>query len=449
MRTESDNEIYITRCKIVKDVCDMYKAQSLRRPGRHRMHKLTGIPLKACEGILRDLTVDGEIEYRENGDSRCEELNVEAETEEEEELEPVFPENLSAEDIGYPSVRDDDQSKDEQIRRLKAELREVKSQSSYLTRMKPDASLKGGTFTLTASDFHYFDRGFLLESYKSLVEKTIRLIEIYEPRKLSVIVNGDIVTGSGIFRNQNMENLLSTTEEQVTGAIFKMIEWDTEMKARLPKVKEIEYITLTGNHDYNRGEPLSQYFVWGCREFGMNMRFVGNEWIANLADDEDSFYNILVEHGYGNSGFGPSSNKLITETLRKIIGFHDRGYYGEKKIRRFNHGHTHWAQVGIRHAEGLYFDTTGGLHRNDRVNIGANSRPTGWISYISPQGSDDIIDPPILITPSDKAVRTDMDDPELLNLNRLEAARCQIGFADVAQERGIMEHVKKRIAGGE
>ena len=117
---------------------------------------------------------------------------------------------------------------------------------------------------------------------------------------------------------------------------------------------------------------------------------------------------------------------------------------------RMSHGHTHWAQVGIERAEGLYFDTTGGLHRNDRVNIGMNTRPTGWICYISPPGeTNTIINPPILISPSPEAIRIDMDNPNLMNLNRAEAARCLIGFAHVAEQLGIMEHVKNRISGGQ
>ena len=176
-------------------------------------------------------------------------------------------------------------------------------------------------------------------------------------------------------------------------------------------------------------------FVWGIRQFGVPAKFVGLRCLMDLGDIPH--YMVLAQHGYGNSTFNSSSNKLIHETLKTVVSYQQRGWVNEKRIRRVLHGHTHFRNIGVEHAENLPFDVTGGLHRNDRVALGMNSRPAGWIVYISPPGTPEIITP-IEVIPSPSILREEMDDPELENKNRIEAARCLAGFAEEARRRGIM-----------
>ena len=341
----------------------------------------------------------------------------------------IIPKTISPSDVGY--VVEDGAA---QITRLKAEIADLKKNQEWLTHSTAQEH-RGGTFTLNLSDLHIFDRGFMLNVMANLESKTIEVLDRFKPRKFIGVLNGDVIPGTGIYRNQQLENVLPRTDQQVGAGAYRFLEFDRMIAENFDGPRE--WIVIEGNHDRSHGEPIIMKFVMAIRQFDVPARFAGTECVVNVADE--GTYNILFEHGYGNSSFGPTSNKQIMETYRKIIGYYARGWDGEKRIRRVAGGHTHWLNVGTERAEGLEFDTTGGLHRNDRANIGKNTRPAGWIVYISPPGSSDIISP-IGLKPSTSIFRVDIEDPELENKNRAEAARCLMAFADEARKRGIISN---------
>ena len=428
------------REKIVS-ICRMYEGRGLNRPGRRRMAKLCDITERKSQRLMTELSNKGSISKRAIGNNKLNDDAIGGSEDEVDESQEksIFPKNINPYDIGYDSP--ETESPQETIRKLRLELEEAKDRDQWFTNSAENEH-RGGLFTLATSDFHYFDRGHLIETTKNLEDKSVKLINLFEPKKLVIVINGDIVTGRGIYRNQENDNILSRSDQQIAGAIFRAYEWDRKISDQCNGIYR-EFIVLCGNHDTNHGEPLVQYFVWGCRQVGMNMRYVGPEWIHNAASE--GFHHILFEHGYGGSTFSPTGNKMVFETLRKLLGYCNRGYWGEKFIRRCCGSHTHWANIGLERAENVYFDTTGGLHRNDRTNIGANTRPTGWIAYISPPCSNDIIEPPPLIHPTRSILRLDMDDPSLEDKNRAEATRCLQGFNDLSKRLGITDYIKKTI----
>lgn len=342
-------------------------------------------------------------------------------------IKSIFPKEISPISIGYTGEDDKDK-----IARLEAELSDLRKTQEWLTHSSAQEH-RGGTFTLNLSDLHIFDRGFMLNVMSNLEEKTIQAMERFKPQRFIGVLNGDIIPGTGIYRNQQLENVLPRADQQVAAGAYRFLEFDRLIANNFDGPRE--WIVIEGNHDRSHGEPIIMKFVMAIRQFDVPARFAGTECVVNVADG--GFYNILFEHGYGNSAFGPTSNKMILETYRKVIGYYGRGYYGEKRIHRVAAGHTHYLCVAMERAEGLEFDTTGGLHRNDRANIGKNTRPVGWIAYVSPPGSDEILSP-IPLRPSSSVLRIDLDDPELENKNRSEAARCLTAFADEARKRGII-----------
>lgn len=338
----------------------------------------------------------------------------------------IIPNQINPEDV-YPA-----NDREMELARLEAENQELRRKLEWLAHTKA-SEFKGGTFTLNSSDYHLHDRGHLISSFRSLVGKVQMLLDQYQPRHFNILVNGDTVPGRGIFRNQALESVLAKTEHQIHAATYRLIEMDEEFKKDGFHPK---WHIVQGNHDWSEGEPTAMKLAFTMKLLGVDTVYIGNQYVLNLADS--GFYNVWVEHGYGNSRNNPTSDHMVAETMKKLHTLSTRGYYGEKQIRRVLHGHTHYLQSGAEKTQDLPFDTTGGLHRNDRANIGMNTRPTGWIVYVSPPGTDDILTP-IELKPDREALYKDLDDPMLENKNRAEAARCLAGFEALATEKGLID----------
>ena len=348
----------------------------------------------------------------------------------------VFPDVIGLDDVGFPK-----EDKDDIIEKLLKENEDLKRNMEWITHSKSN-DLTGGVLTLATSDYHFHDKGHLIKSMCNLQEKVVDLIGQFKPDSFRGIVNGDIIPGRGIYRNQQLENVLPRGDQQVAAGIYKFWEFDQLIKKAYPDLP-IEWIVLQGNHDYSMGDTTTKPFVWGVRMLGVNAKFVGTEWVQDVSDV--GTYNILFEHGYGASDTTPTPPKMIKETIKKIMGYQQDRYIGQDRIHRFCHGHVHWLYVGIERVDGLFFDVTGGLHRNDRVNLGANNRPSGWIAYISPPGSSTILNP-IEITPDRDIYRKEILDPELEEKNRQDASRCLEGFTEIGESLGISDDIRRRRA---
>ena len=362
--------------------------------------------------IVRELIDDGSIEEKIESLFDC--------------SGPIFPDKPTPEQVGY------DQDLEERIQILEEENTRLKSQMEWTTH-SAEHDLSGGTATLNISDLHFHDKGHMLSCFNALTIKTLEPIRHFAPRKFVGIVNGDIIPGRGIYRNQAMETILPKTDQQIGAGAFKFFEFDKSFEKLLGNTPR-EWIFLKGNHDYSMGEPLTLKFVTALRMLDVNARYVGDVWIQNIADS--GIHNVLFEHGYGASSYGPTSNKMVLETFVKIVDFQKRGIM----IERVSHGHGHWQVVGIRRGT-IYWDTTGGLQRNDRSSIGSNTRPTGWILYISTKGSSEILNP-IEIIPPEESLRADLDDPFLEERNRKDASRCLESFGELMREKNIIADIK-------
>lgn len=349
----------------------------------------------------------------------------------------IHPDFIAPSDVGHPFG--DLQSR---ITELEAEIAELRRANEWLTHS--DAKeYRNGTLTLNCSDMHYFDRGHLINTHRSLEQKVLALLDRFKPHKFQILINGDVVPGQGVFKNQGLESLLSDTEQQVSAASWRWKEFRDQIVEHLPKDAEESHTFLRGNHDTSCGVDTSMRLVLALRAMSIPCRYVGYEYCLDLADS--GHYMVYCEHGHGNSSFNPTSNAQIVDSYRKLLSLERRGFTGEKVIRRVLHGHTHFLAVGIERAEDVKYDCTGGGHRNDRIDLGRNTRPVGWIVYVSPPGANDILSP-IEVVPDKDALRSDLDDPNLMERNRAEAARCLMAWSQWATQQGILADLGDQVA---
>lgn len=321
---------------------------------------------------------------------------------------------------------------DPRVVELEKENSLLRLQLTWAERADP-GNRQGGTITINHSDDHYGDRAHMLGCHSEMVEKTFILLGMYKPDKIIWFSNGDKVAGRGIYKEQHMDSVLNNTRDQRAVAVAKEVEIYERMVNELPEA-EIQFRYTHGNHDVNMGERITPDFVYNLRAFGVPAVYHGDEAIINLADN--GTYNAYFEHGTGYSEISPSSPKWWNNMRDKLLRL-SRRFYSDDRIRRVSHGHTHWFSLGMERTLDVFIDTTGGCQRNERVLLGKNNRPMGWIAYISPEGYDSILDP-VPIQPQVETVERELADPYLFNKNLDDASRYLTIYREMALGRGII-----------
>jgi hypothetical protein len=337
--------------------------------------------------------------------------------------------------VGYPEA-----DRDALIADLREQISVLQAQLTWYAHSGA-ASHTGGTFTLALSDLHLLDRGHLVDAYASLQHKTAELIRRFKPRQFFCIINGDSIPGRGVYKQQELENVLTKTDLQLTAGCYRIWEMDSEFAEALGTKTPRKYFKIRGQHDQSMGDDTAMPMVWCLDKLGVPAAFAGIERVHNAADK--GYYNILFEHGYGYSKDNPTPPALAQNMREKILRYSNRGFCAEQRIRRVCHAHTHWFNLGMVRNDDIPYDVTGGLQRNDRTNLGRNDRPCGWIAYISPPGTNDVA--PIPIQPSTEALEMDRNDPALVLKNMEEAVRCCRGWLKMAEELGILSEQTRSL----
>ena len=311
---------------------------------------------------------------------------------------------------------------------------------------------KGAVATIIISDLHFGDENVMLETYKSTVSNLIwKLSEVNNEvgiEQITVVLNGDIVAGRGIFRGQEAKNIFNKGNIQVLYAAAHLLDLHKE----LSQIAPVQYFVIKGNHDNHKGDNYAWELADKLRSFGLDAYYAGHQLVMNLGDEEKQHW-ALIEHGYGGSDYYPVSYDFLRNTWKKLNWLNRRQReLGRKEIERVIVGHSHWLVTNIRQDTYWAIDVSGGFQRNERVELGKNQRPAGFILYVFDKNKDGLTiydwkDGLRLyeIVPDEEVMLKELFDPTLELKNRMDAPRKLIELYDYLVEKGL---VKKEVVRG-
>ena len=324
-----------------------------------------------------------------------------------------------------------------EIDALRRELALLREQLTWAQRADTQ-SRTGGKATVVCSDLHFGDRSHMGRCFREMRDKVAVVLKQYEPTRILILHNGDAVAGRGIYREQNMDAVLQSGDEQNKVAAWNLYEWDRLLKEQFPQ-SDVTHRVTRGNHDMAMREPLAPQLVLMLRSVGVAATYCGDNTVVNLSSS--GYYFLYAEHGYGYSSVSPSSPKWLNDMKDKLLMLSRKGYNGEKAIRRITHGHTHWHQLNMERIAGYYYDCTGGTQKNERVLLGKNLRPMGMNVYLSPDGYEGILEP-IGVQPSMQTTDAEIDDPYLMHRNMQECSEALQSFEALLKEKGLVDLIE-------
>jgi hypothetical protein len=222
--------------------------------------------------------------------------------------------------------------------------------------------------TLLLSDAHYGDAGQYCLSFRKCVEDSIRQLKECDERV--VIVNGDMVAGQGIFREQFAQNLLQFGPEQVTWAAWDIREWDRDLKAT--------WHIIRGNHDHHRRANMAHLLAVMLHLFGVKVKYHDRAFVGNFAPYAHPDHYFEAQHGAGSSSYYANSYSEIRNCWAKFI---ELARQEKVVVSRFMRAHSHWLNVGQTIGNDVAIDTTGGWHRQERMSLSDVTRIPGVILY--------------------------------------------------------------------
>lgn len=230
------------------------------------------------------------------------------------------------------------------------------------------------------SDIHFGHEGALYETFHYCIDKLIDDLKILkdntEINKVFLILNGDIVSGTFVYRNQYLENQVQKDEDIILAGAYLIHEIVEEFEEILEK--QVKIFIVRGNHE-GWYRPHPENFSVGISRrlmsYGHDSRYVSNYLILNIAQGFDiDEYNIAAFHSWGNADYSSASPSVVREMTRAHSQNADRG----KIIQRFLISHTHWMEIN-RSSLGVRFDVTGGFQRWNKT---ISFRETGLVYYL-------------------------------------------------------------------
>ncbi len=163
-------------------------------------------------------------------------------------------------------------------------------------------------YVLFIGDFHYGSQLFLEENFKKFVEYLKgKISDDPEIKKIKYIfVVGDIVSGVGVYPNQESQLNVKDLESQFKGI--------SDLLSQIPK--DIQIIICPGNHDGVRimePQPIfDKKYAWPIYELE-NVKVVTNpSYITFGIKDNFSGFNLLMYHGFSFPFYSDNVPSLIT-----------------------------------------------------------------------------------------------------------------------------------------
>jgi hypothetical protein len=238
--------------------------------------------------------------------------------------------------------------------------------------------------TVEVSDTHFGDKAQLHDTLHDCMDRAIEIVGKFEPDIVEVDVDGDAAAGKGIFRNQETQNIVQLGGEQVWWAAWEFLGWHKRLGAT-------RWNIIKGNHDNSAKENLAIQLAMVMHLLGIPVRYCDRALVANFAEPVRADQWYQVEHGAGVSSYHANSYSEIRNCMRKAM---EISYADGIRISRFLRAHSHWMNVGQAIGLECAIDTTGGWHRQERLELGGDIRSTGMIVYLHDGEKLDIIPVP-------------------------------------------------------
>lgn len=230
------------------------------------------------------------------------------------------------------------------------------------------------------SDLHFGHENCLYETLQYCIDKLIgELEEIkdkHEINELFLILNGDVVSGTFVYRNQYLESQVQKNETILLGGAYLVYTIVNKIEEAMGMQIKI-FMTIGTHEGWYKSHP--ENFTVGISRrlisYGLDSRYVSEYLILNIAHGLGiDNYNVCAFHSWGSADYSAASPSVIRELTRahSQLSTH-RGII----INRFLLGHTHWLEVD-RNVLGVCFDVTGGFQKWKTVSI----RECGLLYYI-------------------------------------------------------------------
>jgi len=229
------------------------------------------------------------------------------------------------------------------------------------------------TLTICISDLHLGHSGFLVETYFSTINKLLEYLnsikKIANIRKLTIILNGDIISGNFVYKNQEFENVINKWNLQIEFCCRMLTKLFNEI-SKIAKIDEI--IFLNGNHEDNVIEAHTMHLCNAISE-KYNSKYAGNVILYDIGEPL-GHYNVMFSHGRGYSEYTPVPPSVIRDFFKMINQYMKEGI----SVERVCLGHTHWLTIGYE-MDGVVFDVCGGFQKWGKT---LAQRPSGFLMYV-------------------------------------------------------------------
>lgn len=266
--------------------------------------------------------------------------------------------------------------------------------------------------TIAVSDQHYGDKAQLWGTLDETMDRAIAQVKDFKPDKVKVLLVGDIVAGKGIFRFQEVQNIVQVGAWQAAWAAWEISKWDEELQAD-------EWVVILGNHDNSSKENLAQQVAIFLKLLGVPSRYANREEVGSFTTEDDDGIWYHAEHGSGYSSYYANSYAEIRACWKKFV---EVAHVDKITISRFLRAHTHWLNVGQTIGIETAIDTTGGWHRQERLSLPSAVRQTGILLYLA-----DGHDLEIVPVTADRELLVDECRSPALMFNNMERAGFALG----------------------
>lgn len=241
--------------------------------------------------------------------------------------------------------------------------------------------------TMLISDLHLGHENCLYNTYWYTIDKMVKEIKMlnnrYDWNEIYLVVNGDLVSGTMIYRNQYLQNSLNKNEDVILFGSHILHLTINKLEEALGKKMKI--FIITGTHEGAMKTLPHNFSIAIARRlgsYGHIVRYASNYLILNIANGlSKEEYNILGFHGWGSADYSSVTPSLVRELTRVHSQLStEKGII----IQRFVVSHTHWLTIG-HNVLGIKIDVTGGFQKWDRK---ISWRESGMLYYTYDEKED-------------------------------------------------------------